>query len=266
MQALIAGTDGLPRLIYERRAAQGEAPVLCAGPGVRLDWGPPALEIKVERLAEVLADLRGQGVTTLCMAGRVERPTLDPSAITPASAPLVQRLAQAMGLGDDGTLRTIIAIFEEAGFAVVGASEVLPDLLPPTGLLAGPRVTQAQKDDAKLGQATVAAMGARDQGQACVIRGGQVLAEEGPEGTDGMLSGLAPQGAEGGLFFKAPKPNQDRRADLPLIGPHTVTAAAEAGLTAIVIEAGGVMVLDRPQVTALCQARGVTLWVREAGA
>ena len=54
--------------------------------------------------------------------------------------------------------------------------------------------------------------------------------------------------------------------DLPLIGPGTVMGAAEAGLAAIVIEAGGVMVLDQPQVRALCDAHGISLWVREAGA
>ncbi len=68
--------------------------------------------------------------------------------------------------------------------------------------------------------------------------------------------------AEGGVLVKAPKPGQDRRADLPAIGPGTVEGAANAGLSGIVIEAGGVMVLDLPATIAACDRAGLFLWVR----
>lgn len=72
--------------------------------------------------------------------------------------------------------------------------------------------------------------------------------------------------AEGGVLYKAPKPGQDRRADLPVIGPETVRRAAAAGLSGIVIEAQGVMVLEQPLVRALIEETGLFLWVRERGA
>jgi UDP-2,3-diacylglucosamine hydrolase len=65
-----------------------------------------------------------------------------------------------------------------------------------------------------------------------------------------------------GVLFKAPKPGQDRRADLPVIGPQTAMLAAEAGLTGIVIAAGGVMVIDQPQVVSILDGQGMFLWVR----
>jgi DUF1009 family protein len=71
--------------------------------------------------------------------------------------------------------------------------------------------------------------------------------------------------ATGGILFKAPKPTQDQRADLPLIGLRTVMMAAEAGLDGIVIEAGGVMVLDLPTVRKVLDAQGMFLWVRPRG-
>ena len=55
-----------------------------------------------------------------------------------------------------------------------------------------------------------------------------------------------------------------READLPVIGPATVTAAARAGLAGIVIAAGGVMVIDLPEVVRRCDAMGLFLWVRPA--
>ncbi|QDC09677.1 LpxI family protein [Oceanicola sp. D3] len=66
----------------------------------------------------------------------------------------------------------------------------------------------------------------------------------------------------GGLLYKAPKPGQDRRADLPVIGPETVMRAAEAGLTGIVVEAGGVMVIDVDTCVAMADAVGMFIWIR----
>ena len=58
---------------------------------------------------------------------------------------------------------------------------------------------------------------------------------------------------------------QDRRADLPVIGLGTPDAVSAAGLSGIVIEAGGVMVLDRARTVARCDQLGLFLWVREKG-
>jgi hypothetical protein len=51
-----------------------------------------------------------------------------------------------------------------------------------------------------------------------------------------------------GVLAKAVKPNQDRRIDLPAIGPATVMGAARAGLAGIVGEAGSLLVIDRAAV------------------
>ena len=119
--------------------------------------------------------------------------------------------------------------------------------------------------DAKRGAEILAALSPLDVGQACVVLDGQALAVEGTYGTDWMLSSLAdrPDGRTGGVLFKAPKPEQDRRVDLPAIGVGTVEAAVRAGLCGIVIETGGVMVLDADRVNAACDAAGFFLWVRD---
>jgi hypothetical protein len=79
-----------------------------------------------------------------------------------------------------------------------------------------------------------------------------------------MLARL-PEG-RGGILFKAPKPGQDRRADLPVIGPGTAEGVARAGLSGIVIEAGGVMMLDASDTLARLDGAGLFLWVRPPGA
>ena len=85
-------------------------------------------------------------------------------------------------------------------------------------------------------------MGAADVGQGCCVARGQCLAMEALPGTDVMLAHLATlrPGAlpEGGVFCKAPKPDQDRRIDLPALGVATVEGAHEAGLRGIAVAGG----------------------------
>lgn len=82
-----------------------------------------------------------------------------------------------------------------------------------------------------------------------------------------MLSTLAgdkrPNGPPGGILAKAAKPGQDRRVDLPTIGPDTISRAADAGLSGVVIEHQSVMVLDFEQTLSDATARNMFLWVRE---
>jgi len=206
-------------------------------------------------------------VTEVCFAGGVQRPSVDPSAIDGATFPLVERIGAAIRAGDDAALRTILGIFEEAGFVIRAAHDLVPSLLPPPGVLTLARPDAAAGADAGRAASIVASLGAVDVGQACVVARGQALALEALPGTDAMLGTLVPRSARlppGGLLYKAPKPTQDRRVDLPTIGSDTVRRAAEAGLQGIVIAAGGVMVLDLPATVTAADRAGLYLWVREA--
>jgi hypothetical protein len=70
-----------------------------------------------------------------------------------------------------------------------------------------------------------------------------------------------PKGARG-VLYKAPKPGQDRRIDLPAIGPDTIRNAAAAGLAGIAIAAEGVLILDYAATVAAADAAGLFLWAR----
>ncbi len=263
--ALIAGAGGLPAALI---AAMDKPPLVCALDG----YAPTAVQVtqvfRIERLALFLRWLEDQGVRSVCFAGAVSRPKLDPSLFDPATAQMVPRLLSAMQGGDDATLRAVLAIFEEAGFAVVGVPEIAPGLVPGPGVLAG-TVSAQDKADAVRAADIVAALGAVDVGQGCVVAQGLCLGAETLSGTDAMLAevarigGLRPDPARGrGLFYKAAKPGQDLRIDLPTIGPQTLRAVAAAGLGGMAFEAGAVICLDLPAMRALASDLGLFLWAR----
>ena len=260
--AIIAGRGGLPAALV---AALPEPPLVCALDGFQPDGVAVDQVFRVERLALFLRHLEDQGVARVVFAGAVQRPRLDPSLFDPQTAQMVPRLLSAMQAGDDATLRAVIAIFEEAGFAVLGVEDIAPALVPGAGLLTG-ALTPQDKQDAARAAEIVAALGAVDVGQGCVVAQGLCLAVEALPGTDAMLASVAALPAnlrpQGGLFYKAAKPGQDRRIDLPAMGVQTVQRAAEAGLAGICWQAGGVICLDLKAMQALALTRGLFLWAR----
>ena len=112
------------------------------------------------------------------------------------------------------------------------------------------------------------AAGALDIGQGAVVCDGVVLAVEAQEGTDAMLRRCAelPAALRGspeaprGVLAKAPKPIQERRVDLPTLGPATIEAAAAAGLAGGGGRSGGALVLDRAEVIAAADRLGLFVW------
>lgn len=288
--ALIVGRGALPGAVA---GAQVETPLVCALEGHDPDQLAVDIRFRIEHLGSVLDQLRARGVAEVCFCGAITRPEIDPTQIDAATAPMVPVLAAAVAGGEDSALRAVVGLFEKSGFAVRAAHDLAPDLLPSPGVHS---VLQPGADVAEslpVAQAVSGAQGAADLGQACVVRGGRVIAREDARGTDAILSDLAgttdlgddPFGAmldlagealdsaaewlsgpnapkrEGGFLFKAPKPGQDLRVDLPTIGPDTVRHAARAGLDGIVIQAGGVMVLKPAEVRRTLDQAGMFLWV-----
>ena len=270
--ALIAGQGGVPGVLADAldRAGrpflmaeiEGFATVPVAGAGT-------TLRFRLERLVPFLGALVDHGVHQVVFAGSLHRPRLDPALFDPGTLALLPRILKAMQAGDDAALREVIAVFEEHGLEVVGADAVCPDLLAAPGVLGTVSPGPQDEIDAARAAGIVAALGAVDVGQGAVVARGLCLALEALPGTDAMLAHVARlRGTRddlpgGGVFFKAPKPGQDRRIDLPALGPDTVRAAHDAGLRGIAFEAGGVLMIDRTAMLAEADRLGLFLWSRD---
>jgi DUF1009 family protein len=217
----------------------------------------------------VFAALRSARVEQVVFAGGVRRPaasTLFALATSAKKRAIVKRL---LGGGDDHLLRAVVAMFEEEGFAVVGPETVAPGILAAAGQTGCVALPAGASDDLARAKDLLAALSPFDVGQGCVIHGGQVLAIEGPEGTDQMLERIAKMRRRfrfgrlretGGLLVKAPKRGQERRVDLPAIGPRTFAKASHAGLSGVCVAAGEVIIVDRVASLAAAARHGVALY------
>jgi DUF1009 family protein len=263
--AVIAGQGRLPAALA---TAMADPPLVAAMDGFAPDGLTVDLTFRVERLVPFLRALERDGVGQVIFAGAVTRPRLDPALLDEGTASLLPRLMTAMAAGDDATLRVVIELFEEFGFSVVGVETIAPALLPGAGVLAGTVSPRDEKDVARAA-AIVAALGSVDVGQGAVVAQGLCLGVEALPGTDALLAQVAgittlrPDPARGrGVFYKAAKPGQDRRIDLPTIGPDTLRGAAAAGLEGVAFQAGSVICLDLNQMKRMAGELGLFLWAR----
>ncbi|MGS4947701.1 LpxI family protein [Meridianimarinicoccus sp. RP-17] len=272
---IVAGRGALPVALARALAGRGRDVVLAEMAGFPVDNPDdlPVIPFRVEKLGALFKTLRAAGVREVAFAGAVARPRLDPAQFDFRTLTLAPRILASLKGGDDATLRMVLDIFEGEGFAVRAAHDIAPDLLPSAGVLTRAQPGSRDRKDASRAAAIVAALSAVDVGQGAVVAGGLALGVEALPGTDRMLAQVAALPADlrpdpasaRGVLFKGPKIGQDRRIDLPVIGPDTVAGAAAAGLSGIAIAAGGVMVLDRPAVIAAADAAGLFLWVRKEG-
>jgi DUF1009 family protein len=188
----------------------------------------------------------------LVLVGGLVRPSLTQLRLDWGTLRQMPLIIRAFRGGDDHLLSSIGRIFEGAGFHLVAAHEAAPDITAPKGALGRLGPAAAMADDIARGLALLAATSAFDIGQAAVVAGRRVLAVEAAEGTDAMLERVAAMRANGriklpagaGVLVKAPKRRQDRRFDLPSIGPDTVVRAAKAGLAGIAVIADATIIAE----------------------
>lgn len=271
--AIVAGRGMLPRLIAEECARRRRPFHVVRLPGVALDWlrDYPVIPAEYEKPGRLFADLRRAGVREVTFAGGITRPHLNPFRFDLKMLALAPRVMSGMRAGDDNTLRVVAEVFEGEGLRLVGAHEILASLLAPQGILTRRKPGEQDRKDVTRACRIVKALGRADVGQAAVVAQGVCLGLELVQGTDAPLDFVAttadglrpdPDGARG-VLYKAPKPGQDWRLDLPAIGVNTVEAAARAGLGGIAVEAGGVLLLDRDAIVAAADLHGMFILGRE---
>ncbi|MBE7210134.1 MAG: UDP-2,3-diacylglucosamine diphosphatase LpxI [Gluconacetobacter diazotrophicus] len=250
---ILAGGGPLPGAVADAALRAGRAVFVVAFQ----DFADPAVVgryphevIRLAAAGRVLAALRERNCSELVLIGPVRRPGLRDLRPDAEGARILARIGRALFAGDDGLLAALVRVLGEEGFRVRGAHEFLPDSVGRAGKLGRHEPDAGALADIRRGVAVVRALGELDVGQGCVVQDGLVLAVEALEGTDRMLerAGILRQPGAGGVLVKLVKPGQDRRADLPTVGPRTVAAAAAAGLRGIAFEAGGTLLTSPERI------------------
>lgn len=258
--AIVAGSGSLPDIVAKAIIAKGREPVV-----IMLEGEADSIlrkydheTISIGDFAGFLKIARSHDVTAVVLAGGIaRRPGMFQLRLSFGLLRGLPRFAKVLTRGDDSVLRAVINAVESYGFKVIGAHEVVPDIVVDQGAIT--RRKPVKSDWKDISSATTAArlLGRIDVGQGAVSIGGRVVALEGAEGTAAMLARVAEMRANGRISVKKPgvlvkclKPGQEMRVDMPAIGEDTVKQVKQAGLSGIVLEAGSTLVLDYQKTVA----------------
>lgn len=262
---LIAGSGALPVTLAETQADKVFVVALEGAAELALQQYPH-ITVPIGCMKAAADALLAAGCLDIVIIGGIERPNLEKLELDEGGQWFLEQVSSGNHEGDDKLLKVIIAYFEMRGLNVCPAQDYLCGQTGRTGPQTKHDHIAHQPDiDRAIEVASVA--GSQDIGQSVVVGRRLVLAIEGPEGTDGMLQRLRDLSPEflgtpeerRGVLVKLPKPQQDRRVDIPAVGGRTVELAAAACLAGIVFEAGGTLFDDFDSVVALAEKKGLFL-------
>jgi DUF1009 family protein len=243
---LIAGGGRFPLLFAESARAAGHHVVAVA----HVNQTDRALEglvdactwVKLGQFGKIMDALRAGGAEGVVLLGSITKARFFRDAMLDGLG--LRLLAQVAVRSDDNLLRTFARFLEEQGMPVLDASPFLHDRLAPEGVLGRHQPTEEEWADARYGLTLARAIGQLDLGQTVVVKERCGVAVEGLEGTDACIRRGGELAKEGAVVVKAVKPQQDRRFDLPAVGPDTIDTMREAGCRVLAVEAGATLVMD----------------------
>lgn len=261
---LIAGIGRLP--VEFARAARGMGFAVIAigvAPGIDEELSTVAdkfYTVALGQLDKLLELLKQEAVEQVTMLGKVTKEHLFSGAARP-DARMQQLLAGLNDLNDDTVMLALVRELAAEGIGVLDQTKLIRQLMPSAGILTKQQPTTEQLADMEFGLDMARKIGGLDIGQTVVVKNKAVLAVEAIEGTDACIRRGGQLGRGGAIVAKAAKPKQDSRFDVPCVGPDTLTAMIESGATALVMEAGKTLLVDKNAVIEQADKHGICIVV-----
>lgn len=244
---LIAGNGRFP-IIFAANAKQlgyhvsavaheGETEPELANHVDRIHW------IKIGQLNKLIQAFKEDDISQAVMLGGIKK-----THVFTTVRPDFRALALATRLAlwkDDDILREIAAELEREGITIRESTFGLQGILVEEGTLTRRTPSQKEWDDIRYGWEVAKEIGRLDIGQCVVIKDRVVIAVEAVEGTDAAIKRGGELAKDGAVVVKRCKPQQDLRFDLPAVGPRTIEVMQSVKASALALEAGKTVLLDR---------------------
>jgi UDP-2,3-diacylglucosamine hydrolase len=214
--------------------------------------------ISLGQLSRLIDICHEERVTQVMMCGQVKHAKIF-SSIVPDWR-LVKLLASIETKNTEGLIGGVARVLKDEGIELTDSTLLLKDLLAPEGVLTRRQPSAEEMRDLDYGRKIARALSELDVGQSVAIADRACVAVEAMEGTDAMLRRAA--SLVGGKALRLVKGSQRRRHmlfDVPVIGPQTITVMAETGATAIAIDAGRTLLIDREDLVRRADLAGISI-------
>ena len=264
--AIISGSGNLPLLI---KKSFKKATYITFNKSEKKLPVNNVVKCEFEKLGSLFDSLKKNGISRIVMAGAISRPQIQQSKMDDYTKSIMPTLSGKLVQGDNELLSFIAREFEQNGYKIVGASDIMPDLVLKPGFAHGTPYRSIQRD-VKKADKVLKILSSEDIGQGVVVENGLVLGIETLQGTNELLkfvgktsSHLRITGA-GGVFVKRPKANQNLQFDMPVIGPETINLACSAGLRGLVVSPLSVIVLDQKKCLQIAKSNNFFILAKDS--
>ena len=259
---LIAGIGALPieALAHLRKA--GHAVRVFGFDGLCEEaFVPVESRTRLGQLSAFASLLRKHAITKVLIVGGFDPGVVQsPGAAFDPDAEALAMLAKSGARDPSALMERVAEWLADQGFILLRQDELLRGMLAGQGALAGEALTPREEAEVATALGTLRSAAPSFFGQAFVLRDGKVVAVEDEAGTDAMIRGLGERAGSQTLIVKASRVGQDPRLDLPAIGPGTIQAMAEVGVTTLAVESGQTLLIDSPELTFLAESLGIRVW------
>ncbi len=260
--ALIAGSGRFPVLALESARQAGhrvvvlaikeEAAVEVESLAWRCHW------ISLGELSRLIDIVKSEGITEITMAGQVKHASIF-SSIRPDWR-LFKMLASLPRRNTDALIGAVAKVLAGEGIQLMDSTLLLKALLAEEGPLTKRFPTAEEQADIVYGRPIASTLSGLDVGQSVVICECACVAVEAMEGTDATLRRAA-QFSNGRplTLVKASRRRKHLLYDVPVTGPRSIEVMYETGATALAIDAGRTLLLDRERMIERADAWGISV-------
>ncbi len=264
MIAVIAGAGNLPLEACKSFISQKKQFfVICLfpeqnGDALKLAVGETATihTRPVVKLGAILSLIKEEHTTEVLMIGKVDKKMLLGKLSLDFFA--VKLLAQAATKSDTVLMELVVSTIEKQGIAVLSQHEVLTNLLVAPGVLTG-TINETIQQSVNLGLDTAQKLSHCDIGQTVIVKNKMVLAVEAIEGTDTCIKRGMDLGKSGIIICKAARPDQNKKFDLPTLGPDSLDGLKKGDVSAIAWQSSHTFIVDKEMFIDKAKQLGITL-------
>lgn len=260
---LIAGNGRFPLLALESAqrlgldltviAIQEEAPREVESFGFSCHW------ISLGQLGKLIDICKQEGIADVVMCGQVKHAKIF-SSIRPDWR-LVKLLAALPSKNTDGLIGGVMKVLADEGIQLRDSTMLLKPLLATEGVMTRRKPEKDEQNDAAYGRRVANALAGFDVGQSVAICERACVAVEAMEGTDAMLRRAA-QLVNGRrlTLVKVARRREHLLFDVPVVGRSTMPVMRETGATALAVEAGRTLMLDKDEMIREADSAGIAIW------
>jgi DUF1009 family protein len=214
--------------------------------------------ISLGELSRLVEILKSEGIVEVMMAGQVKHASIF-SAIRPDWR-LVKLLAALPRKNTDALIGGVAKVLEDEGIRLTDSTALLKPLLAEAGVMTRRQPTKEEQVDFEYGRAVAHALAGWDIGQSVAISARACVAVEAMEGTDAMLRRAAALvNGRPLVLVKVATRRRHLLFDVPVVGVGTIAVMRETGTTALAVDAGRTLMLDRTEMISRADGAGITI-------